>query len=75
MPVNRGFVFTFEPERAYTLNTAIGQKCGEGVPLAATPFPLPFREDFENCGTGRTPKCFSDQAGTFLTFARAGKRG
>ena len=36
--------------------------------------PLPFREDFKACGTGRLARFFSDITGGFETAACAGGR-
>jgi hypothetical protein len=71
-PANGAFTYTFQPECLYTLTTTTGQAKGGATPAAAAPFPLPFKDDFESYTTGRTPKYFSDQAGTFETFPRAG---
>jgi hypothetical protein len=74
-PANGAFAGTFQPECVYTLTTTTGQAKGGAVPPPATPFPVPFKEDFESYGVGVTPKYFSDQAGTFETFRRADGKG
>jgi hypothetical protein len=74
-PAGGAFTCTFQPESIYTLTTTTGQAKGSPLPPAATPFPLPFKDDFESYASGKTPKYFSDQAGTFETFMRADGRG
>jgi galactosylceramidase len=59
-----------EPDAIYTITTTIGQKKGSyGTPPPAAPFPFPYKEDFESYKPHETPKYFSDQKGTFETFA------
>ncbi len=74
-PVNGVFTETFQPECIYTLTTTAGQAKGGAVPPLATPFPLPFKDNFESYSVGQTPKYFSDQAGTFETFTRTDGQG
>jgi galactosylceramidase len=65
------FSFTFQPGCIYTLTTTADQNKGGATSPPPAPFPLPFKDDFENYIPGRTPKYFSDQAGTFETLTRA----
>ena len=74
-PAGGAFTYTFQPESIYTLTTTTGQTKGNATPPAATPFPLPFKDDFESYATGKTPKYFSDQAGTFEVFTRSDGQG
>jgi galactosylceramidase len=74
-PTNGAFTETFQPGCVYTLTTTTGQTKGGAVPPPATPFPLPFRDNFESYNIGVTPKYFSDQAGTFETFTRTDGQG
>jgi len=74
-PVNGVFTYTFLPGCVYTLSTTTGQAKGNAVPVAAAPFPLPFKDNFESYIPGTTPKYFSDQAGTFEIFSRADGQG
>ncbi|HWF17955.1 MAG TPA: galactosylceramidase, partial [Verrucomicrobiae bacterium] len=74
-PSNGSYTFTFQPECLYTLTTTTGQTKGSATPPAATPFPLPYKDSFENYAVAQTPKYFSDQAGTFETFTRADGKG
>jgi galactosylceramidase len=76
VPVVGGtFTCTFQPECIYTLTTTSGQAKGSAVPSASAPFPLPFKDDFESYAPGKTPRFFSDQAGTFESFTRADTQG
>jgi hypothetical protein len=74
-PTNGAFTLTFQTECLYTLTTTTGQAKGGAAPPAATPFPLPYKDDFESYAVPQTPKYFSDQAGTFETFTRADGQG
>ncbi|MGH7951253.1 MAG: galactosylceramidase [Limisphaerales bacterium] len=74
-PINEIFAYTFQPDCIYSLTTTSGQNKGNGQPPSAIPFPLPFKDDFENYAPGKTPKYFSDQAGTFETFTRTDGKG
>ncbi len=62
------FTYTFQPDCLYSLTTTTGQAKGGAQSPPAAPFPLPFQDDFESYAPGKTPKYFSDQAGTFETF-------
>ena len=76
VPVLDGaFTCTFQPECIYTLTTTSGQAKGNAAPPAPAPFPLPFKDDFESYAPGKTPKYFSDQAGTFETFVARRRPG
>jgi Galactocerebrosidase, C-terminal lectin domain len=76
VPVLGGaFTCAFQPECIYTLTTTTGQAKGNAAPPAPAPFPLPFKDGFESYAPGKTPKYFSDQAGTFETVARADGQG
>jgi galactosylceramidase len=69
------FTCTFQPECIYTLTTTSGQAKGSAAAPASAPFPRPFKDDFESYVPGKTPKFFSDQAGTFETFTRTDGQG
>ncbi len=75
MPKDETFACGFAPESIYTLTTTTGQAKGGALPPVRKPFPLPFNDDFESYPPGKTPKYFSDQAGTFEAFRRADGRG
>jgi hypothetical protein len=74
-PANGVFTEIFQPQCIYTLTTTSGQSKGGAAPPPATPFPLPFQDNFESYAVGVTPKYFSDQAGTFETFTRTDGQG
>lgn len=59
------FIYTFEPDSLYSLTTTTGQGKGTAEPPAAAPFPLPYREDFENAQLHRSPRFLADQDGAF----------
>ena len=67
--------YTFQPGCIYTLTTTTGQAKGSAIPPAATPFPLPYKDNFESYAVPQTPKYLSDQAGTFETFTRTDGQG
>jgi galactosylceramidase len=73
--VGGSFTYNFQPESVYTLTTTSGQTKGGATPPAPAPFPAPFKDDFESYATAKTPRYFSDQAGTFETFTRADGQG
>jgi Glycosyl hydrolase family 59/Lamin Tail Domain/F5/8 type C domain len=74
-PTNGIFSCTFQPGCIYSLTTTTGQAKGNATSPVAKPFPLPFKDDFENYAASKTPKFFTDQAGTFETFIRADGQG
>src|ERR1051326_2737796 len=74
-PAAGAFSYIFQPDCIYTLTTTTGQAKGTAVPPPPAPFPLPFKDDFESYAPAKTPKYFSDQAGTFETFTRADGQG
>ena len=69
-PVNGAFTISLATNCIYTLTTTTGQTHGSAVSPAMASFPLPFKDDFESYANAKTPKYFSDQAGTFETFTR-----
>jgi len=74
-PIGNAFTYTFQPDRIYSLSTMTGQAKGSATPPAPAPFPMPFKDDFESYAPAKTPKYFSDQAGTFETFPRSDRQG
>jgi len=57
-----------EPDAIYTLTSTTGQTKGSfGSPPERKPFPFPFIENFDSYSSGKTPRYFSDQKGTFET--------
>jgi len=55
----------------YSLTTTTGQRKGASTAPPAKPFPFPYREDFESCEAGASPRYFADQAGIFEVVKRA----
>src|SRR6185312_2651952 len=74
-PAGGVFSYTFQPACIYTLTTTTGQAKGNVAPPPAAPFPIPFKDGFENYNPGSTPRYFSDQAGTFEVVTRADGKG
>ena len=75
VPVKGAFTISLATNCLYTLTTTTGQGKGSANSPAPAPFPLPFKDGFDSYAAGKTPKYFSDQAGTFETFTRADGRG
>ncbi len=74
-PAKGRFEYTFDPDALYSLTTTTGQGRGSAQPPPASPFPLPYSDDFEQTPLGHTPKYLSDQDGAFEVHhctARAG---
>jgi hypothetical protein len=74
-PSGGTFSYTFQPAAIYSLTTTTGQSKGGAAPPAPSPFPLPYKDAFENYAPGAMPKYFSDQAGTFAVATRADGQG
>ncbi|MEO6924264.1 MAG: hypothetical protein ABI142_10595, partial [Bryocella sp.] len=62
---NGSFSYTFEPDSLYSLTTTTGQHRGDAVPPPDSPFPMPYRDDFDQVALNRAPKYLSDQDGAF----------
>ena len=69
------FSYTFDPDSLYSLTTTTRQGKGTGVPPAAAPFPLPYKENFENTPLQRSPRFLADQDGAFEVRECAGRPG
>ncbi|HLH02979.1 MAG TPA: family 16 glycoside hydrolase [Bryobacteraceae bacterium] len=54
-----------EPDSLYSLTTTTGQSKGTAQPPANTPFPLPYKDDFEKTTPERAAKYLADQDGAF----------
>jgi hypothetical protein len=74
-PVQGTFQYTFEPDSLYSLTTTTGQSKGTAQPPANTPFPFPYREDFEKVTDNHTPKYLADQDGAFEVHPCQGRTG
>lgn len=72
VPRDGVFTLRLEPNAMYSLTTTRGQQKGRfhtAMP-ADTPFPFPYRDDFQTTPIGRAPRYLSDQHGTFEVVAR-----
>lgn len=56
---------TVQPEAIYTLTTTSGQRKGTPRAVPPGPFPLPYRDNFDNYPTGKYARYFADQGGVF----------
>jgi O-glycosyl hydrolase len=74
-PANGKFVYTFDPGSLYSLTTTTGQGRGTAKLPPSAPFPLPYRDDFEQTPLGHSPKYLSDQDGAFEVQPCAGRSG
>jgi len=64
-PQDARFTFSFAPGSLYSLTTTTGQGRGGEMPPAQKPFPIPYRDNFENVELERAPRFLSDQNGAF----------
>lgn len=69
------FTYKFDPDSLYSLTTTTGQGKGDAQPPASTPFPLPYRDDFEDTLLRHTPRFLSDQDGAFEVQACEARPG
>ena len=69
------FSYTFDPDSLYSLTTTTGQGKGTVVPPASAPFPLPYKENFEDTPLQRSPRFLADQDGAFEVRECAGRPG
>ena len=74
-PVNGSFSIDLEGNSIYTLTTTTGQRKGSYRIPEESPFPFPYKDDFENYAPGKMVQYFSDQEGTFVAAKRADGRG
>lgn len=66
----RTLTLDLDADAIYTITSTTGQQKGTfGTPPASKAFPLPYKEDFESYKPHETPRYFSDQKGTFETYA------
>ena len=73
-PQNGDFTITCAPGCIYSVTTTSGQCKGTTDIPAATPLPLPFRDNFQQYAIGATPRLFSDQHGAFEEAQASGGR-
>jgi hypothetical protein len=74
-PDHGSIEFAFEPDSLYSLTTTTGQEKGQVQPPENTPFPFPYREDFESSDLNRTAKFLADQDGAFEIHACLQREG
>lgn len=74
-PVDGKITLQLDPDSVYSLSTTTGQVKGFKQALASQKFPMPHNDDFESYAIGRTPRYFSDQAGTFEVVNRTDGQG
>ena len=74
-PVQGSFTIRFDPDSLYSLTTTTGQGKGTAQPPANSPFPFPYKDDFEGGELGRAPKFLADQDGAFEVHACRGRSG
>jgi len=63
--VNGKFHFEAKPRSIYSITTTNGQYRGEAVGANPQPFPLPYKENFDNYTDEATPRYLSDQYGAW----------
>ena len=64
-PKNGSFTIKLDPKCIYSLTTTTGQQKGQYSIPEETPFPFPYKEDYEDRKVGDLPKYHSDQTGSF----------
>ncbi|WP_417444137.1 hypothetical protein [Joostella sp.] len=64
-PENGLFKINLDSKSIYSLTTTTGQRKGKYVVPKDKPFPIPYKEDYENKKVGDMPKYHSDQKGSF----------
>jgi galactosylceramidase len=74
-PRDGAFTIALDPDALFTLTTTTGQHKGSAAPPPASPFPFPYRDDFEKTALGQAPKYFSDQNGAFEAAACSARPG
>ncbi len=62
---NHKFTIRLDGKSAYSITTTTGQTKGFYIAPENTPFPFPYKADFEDQKTGTPAKYFMDQAGVF----------
>lgn len=74
-PENGSFAITLDGNSIYTLTTTTGQSKGSYDIPKDSPFPFPYKDDFESYTPGKMAKYFSDQNGAFVVAKREDGRG
>ncbi|MDF7823446.1 hypothetical protein P4B35_05435 [Pontiellaceae bacterium B12227] len=71
-PLNGSFSINLDPKCIYSLTTTTGQQKGHYTIPDDSPFPFPYKEDYEGRPAGDLPKYHSDQKGSFEIADRPG---
>ena len=74
-PKDGSFTIALDGNSIYSLTTTTGQHKGAYDVPKESPFPFPYSDEFESYALGKTPRYFSDEAGTFAVADRADDRG
>jgi hypothetical protein len=72
---NKRYTIKLEGRSAYSITTTTGQTKGNYRAPANTPFPFPYKTDFEEGQTGQSGKYFMDQTGVFEIAERTDGKG
>lgn len=72
---NNSFTITLEGKSVYSITTTTGQTKGFYKTMINTPFPFPYKTDFEEQETGSLARYFMDQTGVFEISERADGKG
>jgi hypothetical protein len=72
---NNSFTISLEGKSAYSITTTSGQTKGFYKSPANTPFPFPWKTDFEQQESGKPAKYFMDQTGVFEIAEREDGKG
>jgi hypothetical protein len=72
---NSSFTITLDGKSAYTITSTTGQTKGFYKPPVNSPFPFPYKTDFEDQNSGELAKYFMDQAGVFEIALREDGKG
>ncbi|MBO0802052.1 MAG: hypothetical protein J2P25_03110 [Nocardiopsaceae bacterium] len=74
-PHNGSFGLTLKPGYIYSLTTTTGQHKGTAQPPPASPWKLPYSENFDRYPAGTAPRLFTDVGGSFDTAPCDGRPG
>jgi galactosylceramidase len=69
------FTVTLDPNSMYSFTTTTGQRKGEPPIPPQRPFPMPYKDDFEDAPPAAEGKYFAAMSGSFDVAARADGKG
>jgi galactosylceramidase len=75
LSVGGRFEVSLDPDSIYSLTSTAGQAKGSVRRPDASPFPMPYQDNFETYPLDSTPKYFSDQGGIFAVAACSQRSG